>query len=154
MSSNANSKGDGSWPVPKFRFEVDLGTGLDTVTFQEVSGLDAESAIVEYRKGNSPLFSATKMPGIAKYGNITLKTGVFANDNTFWEWHKEISSKAVEKRTISIRLLDEGGRVVMQWQLHNALPTKITGPNLKSEGNEVVVDSIEIAHEQLTITNS
>jgi phage tail-like protein len=154
MSSNANSKEDGSWPVPQFRFEVDLGTGLDIVKFQDVSGLDVESAIVEYRKGNSPLFSATKMPGIAKHGNITLKTGVFANDNRFWEWHKEISSNAVKKRTISIRLLDEGGRVVMQWQLHNALPTKITGADVKSEGNEVVVNSIEITHEQLTITNS
>jgi phage tail-like protein len=52
-----------------------------------------------------------------------------------------------------IKLLDEGGNVTMQWQLDNAWPTKITSTDLKSDGNEVAVDSIEIAHEQLTITN-
>ena len=152
MSANAN-KNDGTWPVPKFRFEVDLGTGLNAVTFHEVSGLDVESAVIEYRKGNSRMLT-TKMPGISKSGNVTLKKGVFANDNTFWEWHKAISNNLVKRTTVSIRLLDEEGRAVMQWQLHNAWPIKITSSDLNSEGNEVVVDSIEIAHEQLTITNS
>ena len=71
--------------MPKFRFKVDLGTELKGVAFQEVSGMDAEVQVIEYRKSNSPLFSTEKMPGIAKYGNITMKRGVFVNDNSFWK---------------------------------------------------------------------
>jgi phage tail-like protein len=139
------------WPMPKFRFEVDLGDALLGVAFQEVSGMDVENQIIEYRKSNSKEFSVEKMPGIVKYGNITMKRGVFLNDYTFWQWHKEISMNKVVRRDILIKLLDEEGGVTMQWKLFNAWPTKITSTDLKSDGNEVAVDTIEIAHEKLTI---
>ena len=72
---------DNVWPLPKFYFQVKLG---DTeVAFQEVSGLDIEAQIIEYRHGNSPEFSTIKMPGIKKVGNVTLKKGVFVKDNAF-----------------------------------------------------------------------
>jgi len=147
------SKENAVWPMPKFRFEVDLGTELKGVAFQEVSGMDVENQIIEYRKSNSKLFSTEKMPGITKYGNITMKRGVFVNDNTFWKWHTQISMNTIKRRTVLIKLLDEKGKVTMQWQLNNAWPTKITSTDLKSDGNEVAVDTIEIAHEQLVITN-
>jgi phage tail-like protein len=153
MAADDGSKQDETWPMPKFRFEVDLGTELKGVAFQEVSGMDVETQIIEYRKSNSPLFSTEKMPGIAKYGNITMKRGVFVNDNTFWNWHQEIKMNVIKRRTILIKLLDESGQVTMQWELKNAWPTKITSMDLKSDGNEVAVDTIEIAHEQLIIIN-
>ena len=147
------SKEGATWPMPKFRFEVDLGTELKGVAFQEVSGMDVENQIIEYRKSNSKLFSVDKMPGITKYSNITMKRGVFVNDNAFWNWHAQISMNTVKRRTVLIKLLDENGDVTMQWQLNNAWPTKISSTDLKSEGNEVAVDTIEIAHEQIIITN-
>lgn len=147
------SKENSVWPMPKFRFEVDLGAQMKGVAFQEVSGMDVENQVIEYRKSNSPLFSTEKMPGIVKYGNVTMKRGVFVNDNTFWNWHKEISMNTIKRRTVLIKLLDEKGQVTMQWQLSNAWPTKIIGTDLQSDGNEVAVDTLVIAHEQLTITN-
>lgn len=153
MPTDDGSKQGATWPLPKFRFEVDLGTQLKGVAFQEVSGMDAENQVIEYRKSNSPLFSTVKMPGIVKYGNITMKRGVFVNDNTFWDWHNEIKMNIIKRRTVLIKLLDENGKVTMQWQLNNAWPTKISSTDLKSDGNEVAVDTIEIAHEQLIITN-
>ena len=147
------SKENSVWPMPKFRFEVDLGTEMKGVAFQEVSGMDVENQIIEYRKSNSPLFSAEKMPGITKYSNIVMKRGVFVNDNTFWDWHAQISMNTIKRRTVLIKLLDEKGKVTMQWQLNNAWPTKITSTDLKSDGNEVAVDTLEIAHEQIIITN-
>lgn len=147
------SKEGAVWPMPKFRFEVDLGTELKGVAFQEVSGMDKEVQIIEYRHSNSPLFSTIKMPGIAKYGNVTMKRGVFVNDNNFWKWMDEIKMNTIKRRTVLIKLLDEAGKVTMQWQLNNAWPTKITGTDLKSDGNEVAVDTLEIAHEQLVVTN-
>ena len=147
------SKEGSTWPMPKFRFEVDLGTELQKVAFQEVSGMDKEVQIIEYRHSNNKLFSTIKMPGIAKYGNVTMKRGVFVNDNNFWKWMDEIKMNVIKRRTVLIKLLDENGDPTMQWQLNNAWPTKITGTDLKSDGNEVAVDTLEIAHEQLIVTN-
>ncbi|MFD2568382.1 phage tail protein [Pseudotenacibaculum haliotis] len=152
MATDDGSKEGATWPMPKFRFEVDLGTELTGIAFQEVSGMDVENQIIEYRKNNSTLFSTEKMPGIVKYGNITMKRGIFPNDNTFWNWYSEISMNTIKRRTILIKLLDENGDVTMQWQLNNAWPTKITSTDLKSDASEVAVDTLEIAHEQLIIT--
>lgn len=143
-----------TWPLPKFRFEVDFGAGMNKVSFQEVSGLEAENQIIEYRHSNSRQFSAIKMPGIAKYGNVTLKKGVFVNGSAFWNWIDQIKMNTIKRRTIVIKLLDEAGGVTMQWTLNNAWPTKITSTDLKSDGNEVAVDTLEIAHEQLIISNT
>ena len=153
MAANSGSLQGVTWPMPKFRFEVDFGSELTKVAFQEVSGMDVENQIIEYRKTNSLLFSTERMPGITKYGNVTMKRGVFVNDNSFWEWQAQIAMNTVKRITIIIRLLDETGSTTMQWQLNNAWPTKITSTDLKSDGNEVAVDTLEIAHEQLVITN-
>lgn len=143
---------DNVWPLPKFFFQVKLG---DTeVAFQEVSGLDIEAQIIEYRHGNSPEFSTIKMPGIKKTGNVTLKKGVFVKDNAFWDWFNQIKMNTIERKTVVISLLDESGSPTMVWTLNNAWPTKITGTDMKSDGNEVAVETIEVAHEGLTIENS
>lgn len=140
------------WPLPKFYFQVKLG---DTeVAFQEVSGLDIEAQIIEYRHGNSPEFSTIKMPGIKKVGNVTLKKGVFVKDNAFWDWFNQIKMNTIERKTVTISLLDESGAPTMVWTLNNAWPTKITGTDMKADGNEVAVETIEVAHEGLTIQNS
>jgi phage tail-like protein len=60
----------------------------------------------------------------------------------------------IKRRTVIIRLLNENGKVTMQWNLANAWPTKISSTDLKSDGNEVAVDTIEIAYESLTISNT
>jgi phage tail-like protein len=147
------SKENSVWPMPKFRFEVDLGAELKGLAFQEVSGIDAEHQVFEYSKSNYPLFSREKMPGIMENGNITMKRGIFVNDNTFWSWHSQINMNTIKRRTVLIKLLDETGKVTMQWQLNNAWPTKIISTDLKSDGNEVAIDTLEIAYENLNITN-
>lgn len=141
------------WPMPKFNFEVDFGTTLTKIAFQEVSGMDHEVQIIEYRNSNSPLFKTMKMPGIVKHGNITMKRAVFAADMTFWTWMNLIKMNTIARTTVLIKLLDQTGTVRMQWQLINAWPTKISSTDLKSDGNEVAIDTIEIAYENLVVTN-
>ena len=136
-----------TWPMPKVRFEVDFGAGLSPVAFQEVSGMDIENQIIEYRKGNSSTFSTAEMPGIVKYSDVTMKRGVFVNDNAFWNWFTKLKSNTIERTTVTVRLLDEAGAVTMSWELQNAWPTKITSTDLKSDGNEVAVDTLELAYE-------
>ena len=74
--------------MPAFHFKVTIGAkdALDGA-FQEVSGLNSETQVIEYRHSTSPNYSTIKMPGIRKVGNITLKRGIFKSDNSFWTWY-------------------------------------------------------------------
>jgi len=141
---------DQVWPLPKFYFSVKLGDD-DSVNFQEVTGLDSETRPIEYRHGNSPIFYPIKMPGLGKVGNVTMRKGIFVKDSKFWSWFSEIKMNVIARRAVVINLLDEGGAPKMVWTLHNAWPTKVTGTDLKSEGNEVAVESIELAYETLEV---
>ena len=145
------SKQNALWPLPKFYFRVQFGSLPAAVAFQEVSGLEVEAQTIEYRHEDSPTFSTIKMPGMKKLGNVTMKKGVFAKDNDFWDWYNQIKMNTIQRETVTIELLDESGHATMTWTLQNAFPTKITGTDLKSDGNEVAVETIEIAHEGLTI---
>ena len=138
--------------MPKFQFEVKWDDKV--MSFQEVSGLDIEAQPIEYRHGDSKEFSVIKMPGIKKFGNITMKKGVLANDNKFSDWLNQIKMNTVKRATMTINLLDEQGKPTMVWTLTNAWPTKITGTDLKADANEVAIETLEIAHEGLTIANA
>lgn len=139
------------WPLPKFYFEVKWDSNV--MSFQEVSGLDIESEAIEYRSGDSPVHSKIKMPGLKKYGNITMKKGTFSKDNKFWDWFNQIKLNTIKRIPITISLLDEAGAPTMVWTVINAWPAKITGTDLKADGNEVAVETIEIAHEGITVAN-
>lgn len=142
------------WPLPKFLFSVDISDVADDLKFQEVAGLEAETQVIEYRAGDSKLFSNVKMPGMVQYGNVTLKKGLFSSDNRFWDWYKQIKLNTIKRQTVTIKLLDQEGAPTMVWVLKNAFPTKITGPNMNDDGNEVAVESIEFAHEGIEISNA
>jgi phage tail-like protein len=151
MAEDGSTQSKSVWPLPKFYFQVKWDNNV--VSFQEVSGLDIEAQPIEYRHGDSPQFSTIKMPGIVKSGNITLKKGVFKSDNKFWDWFSQIKMNTIKRLPLTISLLDESGEPTMVWTVANAWPTKITGTDMKSDSNEVAVESIEIAHEGITIAN-
>ncbi len=140
------------WPMPKFRFDVKWGSAQ--MSFQEVSGLDAEAQPIEYRHGNSKEYSVIKMPGLKKFSDVTMKKGVFKGDNTFWDWFVAIKMNTIARKTITITLMMEDDKAAMVWSLKNAFPTKVTGTDLKSQGNEAAIETIVIAHEGLEITNA
>ncbi len=141
------------WPLPSFSFQVTWGTQTK-IPFQEVSGLDTETQILEYRHSNSPAYSTIKMPGIKKFGNVTMKRGIFVKDNSFWAWYSQITMNTIKRIGVVVQLLDEKSNPTMTWTLTNAWPTKISSPTMKSDGNEVAIQTIEIAHEGLVIANS
>lgn len=149
MADDGSKQSANIWPTVKFSFQVKWDG--DELIFQEVSGLDAESQVIEYRGGNSKVYSNVKMPGLVKYSNITLKKGIFQKDTALWSKFNAIKMNTIKRSTITISLLDENSAPAMTWTLANAFPTKITGTDMKSDSNEVAVESIEIAHEGLTV---
>jgi phage tail-like protein len=139
-----------TWPLPKFYFQV-VGMPGNPV-FQEVTGLETEAQVIEYRAGNSKTFSPIKMPGLAKVGNVTMKKGIFVTDASLWTWFSGIAMNTIARSTIVINLLDEAGAPTYSWQLNNAFPVKLTGTDLRSDGNDVAVESLEVAYETMAIT--
>ena len=88
-----------------------------------------------------------------KYSNITMKRGTFLGDNQFFEWWNTTALNTVERRDLTISLLDESHAPVVVWKVKNAFPVKVQSTDLKADGNEVSIESIEIAHEGLNIQN-
>ena len=137
------------YPLPKFHFSVDWGD--EKFAFSEVSGLDVESEVIEYRDGTMPEYSKIKMPGMQKYSNITLKRGTFQGDNRFYEWWKTTQLNTVQRRDLIVSLLNEDHDPVFVWTAKNAWPVKVQSTDLKADGSEVAIETMEIAHEGLTI---
>jgi phage tail-like protein len=137
------------WPVPKFHFKVTLGS-VGEVAFQEVSGLDNESDIIEYRSGNSVDFSTVKMPGLRKSSDVTLKKGMFLADTALFDWFMTTNMNVIARETVTIALLDESHKEMFVWTLKNAFPMKVSGTDMNAQNSEVAVEEITLAHEGLT----
>lgn len=140
------------YPLPKFHFSVEWGGA--NIGFSEISGLNIENKVIEYRDGVSPEYSNIKMPGMREYSNITMKRGVFKGDNDLYNWLNTIALNTVERRDLTISLLNEAHEPVVVWKVTNAFPVKIQSTDLKADGNEVAIEQVDIAHEGLTIENS
>jgi phage tail-like protein len=137
------------YPLPKFHFQVDWGG--TKLGFSEVSGLNVETQVIEYRDGSMPEYSKVKMPGMQKFGNLTLKRGMFQSDNEFYDWWNTVKQTKIERRDITISLLNEEHEPVMTWKVKNAWPTKVQSTDLKADGNDVAIETLELAHEGLTM---
>ena len=139
------------YPLPKFHFEVQWGG--TRIGFTEVTGLEVTTEKIEYRDGASKEYHKVRMPGMQTFGDLTLKRGVFAADNEFYEWWNTVALNTIERRDITISLLNEGHEPVVIWKVKNAWPTKVTSTDLNSSGNETAIETLVLAHEGLTMEN-
>ena len=138
-----------TYPLPKFHFLVQWG-GV-RIGFTEVTGLDMQTEVIEYREGSSPEYHKVKMPGMQKFSNITLKRGTIQGDSDFYIWMNTTSLTVADRRDVIISLLNETHTPVMTWKAKNTFPVKVQASDLKSDGNEVAIETLELAHEGLNI---
>jgi phage tail-like protein len=131
----------------KFKVEID---GIPSTSFSEVSGIEADVAVVDYRPGNDKAPGPRKLPGEAHFTNIVLKRGLTA-DLSLWEWMQKTLDGKIERKNISIVLLNDTGEEVLRFNCLDAWPTKWTGPTLNGVGNDVAIETLEIAHEGLAV---
>lgn len=140
-----------NYPLPKFHFKVEWGG--TQISFSEVSGLAMEIAVIEHREGSSPDQSPIKMPGLRKFSNITFKRGVKKADNDFFNWINTAHLNTVERRDIVISLLNESHEPVTVWKVRNAWPCKYEVGALNACGNEVLIETLELAHDGFTVVS-
>jgi len=139
-------------PYSAFNFHVEIN-GAQIAAFQEVSGLDSENTPIEYREGADPMNTVRKLPGIEKYPNLTLKRGI-TGSLALWDWRKEVrdgGSTYPPTRDVTIKLLDEKHDPVLKWKLTNAWCTKLTGPALNAKGNEIAIETLELAYDRIDL---
>lgn len=136
-------------PFVNFNFLVETG-GVLAAGFSEITGLNAEVQAVEYREGKDTYSNTRKLPGLSKYGNVTLKKGVVM-DQDFFKWFKTGVEGDVARLDISILLLDEQRQEKVRYNLTQAWAVKFMAPDLKASANEIAINSLEVAHEGLRI---
>lgn len=141
---------ENTYPYGKFRYKVEI-SGITAGGFNEVSGFDASIDVIEYREGDHKMLTPLKMPGLRKYGNITLKQGV-VDAKAMYDWMAKGLEGDVERQTITITIVDIAGNDAASWQVINAWPTKYTAPDFNATSSEVAIESMEIAHEGMTRT--
>ena len=136
-----------AYPHAKFRYRVEID-GLAAGGFSEVSGFDASIDVIEYREGDM-ITTPMKIPGLKKYGNITLKQGL-VDSMVIYDWMMAGVNGAVDRKTITITLLDEEEADAASWQVINAWPVKYTAPDFNATSSEIAIEQIEVAHEGMT----
>jgi phage tail-like protein len=135
------------YPHGKYRFRLEID-GLEAGGFSEVSGFDANIDVIEYREGDM-VQTPMKLPGLKKYGNITLRQGL-TDSIVLYEWIITGVDGPVDRKTVTITALDEAGEPAASWQVINAWPMKYTAPDFNATSSEVAIEALELAHEGMT----
>ena len=140
-------------PLRNFNFLVEID-GITQAGFQDCSGFGASTDPIEYREGNEnpgrdPI-TVRKLPGMTKYNNITLKWGL-TDSTELYDWYRDITKGMDVRKNGSIIVLDTQGQEKLRWNFRNGWPTKWDGPDFTSKGNDVAIETLEIAHEGIEL---
>jgi phage tail-like protein len=138
-------------PYRNFRFLLEIDS-IVQAGFSECTIPDTTSDVIDYREGNEQP-SARKLPGLTKWGNITLKWG--ATDSLdLYNWRKLVEQGKMKdaRRKVTVILQDEEGNNAARWEFVDAWPSKYDAPDVTAKGNDVAVESLEIVHEGMSRT--
>ena len=137
-------------PYRNFRFQVEID-GITQAGFSEAMVPDTSTDIIEYREGSEGT-TPRKLPGLNKYGNLTLKWGV-TDSLELWNWRKQIIDGNIQRKNIAVNILDEMGNPKARWEFRDCWMSKYDPSDLNATGNAVAIDTIEIAHEGMMRTS-
>jgi phage tail-like protein len=131
-------------PLRNFRFRLEIG-GISEAHFSEATGFDITSDVIDYREGDEATH-VRKLPGLTKYGNVTLKRGV-TDSMDIYNWHKDIVAGKIRRETIAIVVLDELGGDKARFNIEKAWPSKYDPMDLNAKGNDVSIETLELVNE-------
>ncbi len=138
-------------PLVGFHFSVEV-QGVVTGFFTECTGLGSEHEVIEHKvvteQGQEIVM---KIPGRLQWENITLKRGI-TSAMDIWDWRKQVEDGQVAdaRHDGSITMFDQELNPVARWEFQNAWPVKVTGPQPKSDSNEIGIEELTLAHEYIS----
>jgi phage tail-like protein len=131
-------------PYRNFNFLVEID-GITQAGFSDCSGFGASTDPIEYREGGQNT-TVRKLPGVTKFTNITLKWGL-TDSKELYQWYRDVVNGKIVRKNGSIIVLDLDGTEKLRWNFTDAWPTKWDGPDFTAKGNDVAVETLELAHE-------
>jgi phage tail-like protein len=134
-------------PFMIFRFVVEIN-GTQVGGFSEVTGLEVRTEVDDYREGGVNDY-VHKIAKETRYSNLTLKRGI-TDATVLWDWHQQVVNGEIERKTVSVVLLNERREEKRRWVFRDAYPVKWNGTDLNATGNTVAVESVELAHHGMT----
>jgi phage tail-like protein len=140
------------YPIPAFYYQVSID-GNDAIAFSEISGLSIEYETITYKDGLSWRDGAKYMPGMTTPVNLTLQKGIVKADSYLFNWINTVSLNTVEKRDITISLLNENHEPTVSWVVKDAFPKKLNAPSFNASSNEVAIESLELMASSLEVKN-
>lgn len=137
-------------PVAAFQFALEIQS-ITTALFREADGFSNETEVIEHKQqGKDGVLTILKLPGATKWNNITLKRGII-DDKSLWDWREKVLKGQIEqaRKDGSIVGYDEKGTEVIRYNFRRGWPCKWEASGMNATGNEVIIETIEIAHEGL-----
>jgi len=136
-------------PLRNFRYVLVIDS-IAQAGFSEVTIPESSTEAIDYREGNQPPH-VQKLSGLTKYGNITLKWGLTTSGNALqlYQWYRAISDGFIrdQRKTVAIEVQDEAGRPAARFVISDAWPVKYDPSDLNAKGNEVIIETLELANE-------
>jgi phage tail-like protein len=131
-------------PTPTIRFMVVIDGHVSLGSWSKCEGLAVEYEVLEYQEGGRNDY-VHRLPGRRKYPNIKLTRPLNRDSRAVATWVSGQATK-VKRHNAQIALLDPLGTVVCQWSVIEAYPIKWTGPTLDAAGNQIALETLELAH--------
>jgi phage tail-like protein len=150
---------DRTFPYSAFNFLVKWDNGVDPESplggFADVSGINTEITMAEYRNGNERENHVRKVPGLHKVGDVTLKRGIISSKD-LWTWMADVRRNGpAAKREVVITMRDEAGKTVQSWKLRGVVPMKYSGPTLAGKGgSDVAMEELVLSAEGLVFVDA
>jgi phage tail-like protein len=136
-------------PLRNFRFRLEID-GINEAHFSEVSGFDTTTDAIDYREGDDPTH-VRKLPGLTKYGNVTLKRGI-TDSIDLYNWYKDVVAGKIRRVKVAIVVLDEEGKDKARFEITEAWPSKYDPMDLSAKGNDVAIETMELVNEGVVRT--
>lgn len=131
-------------PLRNFRFRLEID-GITQAGFSEASGFDVSIDAIDYREGNEPTH-VRKLPGLTKYGNVTLKWGI-TDSMELYNWHQQIVAGDIQRKDLAIIVKDEADGDKARFEITAAWPMKYDPMDLNAKGNDVSIETLELVNE-------
>jgi phage tail-like protein len=134
-------------PYRAYNFKLEI-QGVQQGHFTECSGLGIKIHPIKYREGGEHQIIHA-IPGPVEYADITLRYGL-TDSQELWTWLKNTMDGKVERKEVSIVLLDnEGANEAMRWNLGNAWVSEWRGAILNAMNREVAIESMTLVFESI-----
>ncbi|KAF9564834.1 hypothetical protein EC968_004420 [Mortierella alpina] len=134
----------GEYSILTYCFRVSVDG--EEVVFQGAYGLHQS---IEQKDGIGGWY---QMPGQADAANITLQNGVFRGQSAFYDWISSISRNTVEKKDLTISLINESGsEVFMTWNVASAYPASISAPGLNATSKEAAIKELGLVAMKVSV---